>query len=448
MINKGFRWVYTTQETRWKEADAVFTEASEDTLEITDVKYQKLDGFGGCFNELGWIALSKLSEEDRQNIITELFDPEAGCRFSFCRMPIGASDYAAGWYSHNENDGDYNMEKFSIERDRLYLLPYINEALKLRPDMKLFASPWSPPTWMKEPKVYNYGRLVMTKENLTAYALYFKKFIEAYKSEGIDISQIHIQNEPYADQKFPSCCWSGEQFRIFIREYLGPMFESGNMDTEIWLGTLNGPEGMPLTFSGLVENDYDSNVDQVLFDKEARKYLTGVGYQWAGKHAIQRTHESFPELKLMQTENECGDGTNSWSYARYVFSLIRHYMNNGVNSYIYWNMALEPTGRSTWGWKQNSLITVNPETKQAVYNPEFYVMKHFSHFVMPGAVRLGTAGHWTGASLAFENPNGEIVAVVSNALDKQRSITINIKNEKYTVELKSLSFNTFVLNSK
>ncbi|MFP4017115.1 MAG: glycoside hydrolase family 30 protein, partial [Halanaerobiales bacterium] len=393
----------------------------------------------------GWVALSQISDEKRDEVISELFSTD-GCYFNFCRMPIGASDYASEWYSYNENDGDYEMQKFSIERDYDYLIPYIKNARKYQKDLKLFASPWSPPTWMKFPRAYNYGRLRMEPGILKAYALYFKKFIEAYQKEGLDIQQIHIQNEPFADQKFPSCLWTAEQIRVFIRDYLGPLFEQEGLDTEIWFGTLNGPEEMKFLPTGeMFLQSYDEYVDHFLFDKDARKYITGVGYQWAGKHAIQRTRQSFPELKLMQTENECGNGKNTWEYARYVFNLMRHYFANGVNSYIYWNMVLEPGGESTWGWKQNSLITIDTDSGEVCYNPEFYLMKHFSHFIKPGAVRLKTAGHWSGSALAFENTDGEIVIVVSNAMDRARNFTFIGKDQELALELKAYSFNTIIL---
>jgi glucosylceramidase len=429
------QWFSTSPEKTWEEKEIICQSASEDSLELTNEKFQCVGGFGGCFNELGWIALMKLDDSKRQSIISELFHTETGCKFSICRMPIGANDYSSKWYSCNENENDFQMEKFSIERDRLYLIPYIKEALRLKPDLKLFASPWSPPTWMKFPSVHNNGRLVMEKKNLEAYALYFKKLINAYRDEGIDIHQIHIQNEPFANQKFPSCLWSGDQYAVFIRDYLGPLFANENIPTEIWFGTLNGPD----------MKDYDSYVDRVLFDSDVRKYIKGVGYQWAGKHVIQRTHESFPELRLMQTENECGDGLNTWDYATYVFNLIRHYFNNGANSYVYWNMVLEPKGTSTWGWDQNSMITVRPDSEEVIYNPEFYVMKHFSHFVQPGAVRLGIKGHWSGASLAFENPDGRLAVIVSNALDRERRFTFKGREAEFSVDLKTHSFNTFII---
>lgn len=433
----GIKWFSTTRQKVWESMDLAFVESTGDTLELTGKRYQAVDGFGGCFNELGWIALSHLEEKGRDNVISELFDPISGCKFNFCRIPVGANDYAAEWYSCNENDGDYLMEKFSIERDRLYLIPYIKKALKLRLDMKLFASPWSPPTWMKFPKVHNYGTLIMDKKILDAYALYFLKFVEAYRDEGINIHQIHIQNEPFADQKFPSCLWTGEQFRVFIREHIGPLFEKNHIPAEIWFGTLNG------SFE-----QFDSFIDHVLFDPEARKFIKGIGYQWFGKYAIQRTHESWPEFRLMQTENECGNGTNTWEYARYVFNLMRHYFSNGVSSYIYWNMILEPEGTSTWGWKQNSMITIKPDTKEIVYNPEFYIMKHFSHFIAPGAVRLGTKGHWTGSSLAFENPDGYIVLIVNNGMDRTGNVTFKKEDKEFSVGLKPYSINTIIINRR
>jgi glucosylceramidase len=428
----NIKWIYTTPDKQWKENKTWNKCGQEVNLEVTDETFQTVKGFGGCFNELGWIALSYLSDEERSKVIKELFHPSEGCRFNICRLPIGASDYAAEWYSHNENSGDYGMEKFSIERDYKYLLPYIKEAVNLKSDMKLFASPWSPPTWMKFPRAYNYGTLIWEQEVLDAYALYFVKFVKAYEEAGIRIDQVHVQNEPRADQKFPSCRWTGEQLRDFIKFNLGPVFEKNNITSEIWLGTLNS-------------DDYDSYANTVLSDDETRKYVSGVGYQWAGKAAIQRTYESWPHIRLMQTENECGDGTNTWEYSRYIFNLFKHYFNNGVESYIYWNMVLLPEGMSTWGWKQNSLITIDPVEKKAVFNPEFYVMKHFSHFVEEGAVRVGLKGQWSGNSVAFKNPNGETVVVVSNPFNYPRPLVLEKGGQIVSLELQPFSFNTLVL---
>ncbi|WP_125666074.1 glycoside hydrolase family 30 protein [Paenibacillus baekrokdamisoli] len=415
----------------------------EANLVITTETFQTVDGFGGCINELGFVALQHLPEEDRADVLHSLFHPEGDHKFSICRLPIGASDYALEWYSLNETDGDLAMDHFSIERDQKHLIPYIKEALKLNPELKLFASPWSPPTWMKFPKSYNYGTLRWEKDILEAYALYFVKFVQAYRDAGITIHQVHIQNEVVADQKFPSCVWTGEQLREFIRDYLGPAFEKHGLDTEIWLGTINAPEPWDEWLKKKA-TDFDAYANTVLSDPEAYKYVSGVGYQWAGKNAIQRTVLSYPELRYMQTENECGDGENTWFYARYVFNLYHHYFINGVNAYIYWNMALEPKGRSTWGWEQNSMITVDPTAKQAIRNPEYYVMQHFAHFVTPGSKRIGLKGPWAGSALAFENPDGERVIVLTNPFADKRILRLLDGTGVRTFELEPESFHTIV----
>ncbi|GAE28843.1 glycoside hydrolase family 30 protein [Halalkalibacter hemicellulosilyticus] len=443
------RWISSTESQRWNEKDVkvVTSQEKQSSLMITSTDRQLVEGFGGCFNELGYEALSFLSEEDREQVLYHLFHPDGDCKFSVCRLPIGASDYALEWYSLNEHDDDYEMEHFSIERDRKYLIPYIKEALRLNPNLTLFASPWSPPTWMKTPKAYNYGTLRWEKEVLEAYALYFVKFIEAYKQEGITIHQIHVQNEVVADQKFPSCVWTGEQLREFIRDYLGPAFEQHHIETEIWLGTINAPEPWDEWLKGKAQ-DHDAYAHTVLSDPEAYKYVSGVGYQWAGKYGIQRTVLSYPELRYMQTENECGDGTNTWAYAKYIFNLYQHYFTNGVNSYIYWNMVLQPKGRSTWGWEQNSMLTIEKERQQVTQNPEYFVMKHFSHFVRPDAQLIETTGSWTGNSLVFENTDGALIVVIQNPFKEEREVVIEHNGQQYSFNLEAESFNSLVLNGK
>ncbi len=297
---------------------------------------------------------------------------------------------------------------------------------------------------MKTPKAYNYGTLRWEKEVLEAYALYFVKFIKAYKQEGITIHQIHVQNEVVADQKFPSCVWTGEQLREFIRDYLGPAFDKHQIDTEIWLGTINAPEPWDEWLKGKAQ-DHDAYAHTVLSDPEAYKYISGVGYQWAGKYGIQRTVISYPELRYMQTENECGDGTNTWEYAKYIFNLYQHYFTNGVNSYIYWNMVLEPKGRSTWGWEQNSMLTVEKEKRSFRKNPEYFVMKHFSHFVLHAAKRIETTGSWTGNSLVFENKDGTIAIVIQNPFKEEREVVIEYKEQRYSFSLEAESFNSIMV---
>ena len=420
---------------QWKTQNAPKVCDGAATLKTTGRKLQSWKGFGGCFNELGQIALNRLSAKDRKTVLDELFSDETGCGFNYCRLPIGANDYARSWYSHNEHEGDFGMEKFSIARDHELLIPYLREALAYRPDMYLFASPWSPPTWLKFPQAHNHGRIIWEENYLKAYAKYFIRFVKEYAKEGFRIDAVHVQNEPDSDQKFPSCCWTGAAMRDFIRDYLGPAFEQAKLDCEIWLGTIERPQ-------------YNNWVLPTLSDPDALKYTAGVGFQWAGKFAVQRTHDTFPNLPLIQTENECGNGDNDWWHAHHVFDMMQHYITNGVEAYVYWNMVLEPRGISTWGWAQNSMITVEAKTRTVAYNPEFYVMKHFARFVKRGAHVLELDGPWRGNALAFENSDGSVAWILQNRFEENRTVFLDTGKQTLELTLAPLSITTLFQGSE
>lgn len=438
------QWIQTTQDSPWQTKGIEKAGNCGNTLELDGHEFQQLKGFGGCFNELGWRSLQRMRPEDREEVLEKLFSPKE-CNLLHNRMPIGASDYARDWYSLNDTPGDYAMEHFTIERDKGYLLCYVKEAMKYQPEMTLFISPWSPPAWMKYPPVYNYGTLVWDEKNLKGYARYLRLAVEKYQEAGIPVCQLHVQNEPAADQKFPSCLWTGEQFRVFIGEYLGPEFRQHDVKAEIWLGTVNGP-------GEIGERDwngwqYSRMAHTVLLDENARRYIAGVGYQWGGKHALAQTHAAYPGLRLMQTENECGNGHNSWDFMEYVFGLLWHYFRNGVEAYTYWNMVLDDGGESTWGWHQNSMVTVSADG-EAVYQPEYYLMRHFSHFVRPGAVLLGLKGHEAGNALAFRNPDGSVVIELMNCLDTKRQVDLLWNGERCPILMDGHSIHTVKLNDR
>ncbi|HEY3396105.1 MAG TPA: glycoside hydrolase family 30 beta sandwich domain-containing protein [Armatimonadota bacterium] len=424
-------WICTTAGEPWTSL-APATESSSGGLADTGERDQTWRGFGGCFNELGWKALQPLTPTARDRVLRSLFAPrQDSCRFRHCRVPIGANDYAESWYSHNETAGDFAMKHFSIERDQKHLLPYLRAALAIQPETTLFASPWSPPTWMKFPQAYNHGTLVGTDQNLAAYALYLLRFVQAYRAEGLPVTAIHVQNEPNSDQKFPSCLWTGAQMRDFIRDHLGPRFSRAKLDCEIWAGTIE-------------RGDYNAWGNTIFSDAACRRLVTGMSFQWAGRGQVQRMRMSWPEVRLIQSEGECGSGSNSWGHAMHTFDLLWHYLTNGVEAYTYWNMVLPPGGTSTWGWKQNAMITVDPETRRVTYNPEFYVMKHLSRFVAPGARRICLRGPWTGNSLAFENPDGTVVVAVQNPHADARDFAFQGATGAVGGCLPPSSINTFV----
>lgn len=433
------RWICSTGAAPWGETSVkleTFNGTDHRVLVVDpDIEFQQIDGFGGCFNERGWDALSFLSENERAKVLDELFHP-LGAKFTLCRMPVGANDYSFDYYSLDDAPEDYEMAHFSMEREHKYLIPYIKAAMTVQPNLKLFASPWSPPQWMKINGFYacqgekETSRLRWEPQVLQAYALYFSKFIQAYRAEGINIEALHVQNEVDACQIFPSCLWSGEELTEFYRDYLIPRLDADNVNVELWLGTIN-------------YGDVRNYADVMFADPICCERVIGVSYQWDGKHAVAETHFKYPDKKIMQSENECGDGANDVKAGLYTFSLMKKYFEGGANSYIYWNMVLDESGMSTWGWKQNAMITINRYARTPIYNFEFYVMKHFSHFIMQGAMRIKTAGY-NGEALAFKNPDGSVVVNLMNDSFIDKFITLRFGRQMVQVKLPNGSVSTVV----
>lgn len=448
-------FVSTTRETPWQQILPGISKAGDivDVHISTKDRQQVIHGFGACFNELGWTSLNALGEGDKQAVLKELFLPGAGANFTICRMPVGANDFSRNWYSYNEVDGDFDMQHFSIGNDRETLIPFITNAIKYNPELRIWASPWSPPAWMKTNKHYACNTLPRSWDKkfdnglkpeqrgregsdmfrtepayYKAYARYFSLFTEAYKKEGISVSAVMPQNEFNSCQIFPSCTWNSSSLATFIGEYLGPEMKKQQVD--VMFGTMERPN---ITM-----------VDTVLQDPVAGQYIRGIGFQWAGKEAIPAVHRKYPGMTLYQSEQECGDGKNDWNYCRYAWTLMKHYLLNGTNAYMYWNISLEKGGFSRWGWQQNSLVTVDPEAKTYHYNHEYYLLKHVSHFVKPGAYRLQTRGTFDNL-LAFINPDQSVVLVLQNETDRPKTIRLAIDSRELAIPLPADSFNTVVV---
>ncbi|MEO2134337.1 beta-glycosidase [Microbacterium laevaniformans] len=450
------RWVVSTADAVWqtREASALTgPSAMPDVVVAVDDPQQEIEGFGACFNELGWQALGLLTESERTGILRELFAPGVGASFGICRMPIGANDFSRDWYSYDETPGDLGLAHFDLSHDDDTLVPFIRAARTHRPDLVLWASPWSPPTWMKRNGHYA-GALPhpffgdvdnglrpdqvgaegtdmfrVDEEHLAAYAAYFGRFVDGYAERGIRVSMVMPQNEFNSAQVFPSCTWTPSGLSAFLR-HLGP--EMAARGVEVFLGTL--------------ERADDRLIEGVLADPEAAAVVSGVGLQWAGKGAVAAVHRLHPELRIYQSEQECGDGRNDWRHARYAWRLMKHFLGNGTNAYQYWNIALQEGGRSRWGWTQNSLVVVDPDTRTFRYTPDYLVLKHVSAFVAPGARVLPTwcvAGHDN--QLVFRNPDGSLVVVLHNELDEVMPISLLLGAEVLSLELPAASFSTVVI---
>ena len=271
--------------------------------------------------------------------------------------------------------------------------------------------------------------LIQEPEYLTAYALYLSKFIDEYKQNGIDVSLLYFQNEPYTKHQWPNCSWLPKSMANFIGKYLGPVFSEKHPNVDLWFGTFNCNKMADLAC--------------VMEDTDAAQYIRGIGLQWEGKDIVADVHQKYLDMKLMQTENECGGGTFDWGAAEHTFDLLNTYLNGGVNSYMYWNMVLQDDGASSWGWRQNAMIRIDSQTKQVIYTPEFYVMKHLSHFVKKGARRLSVS---KGDNvLAFKNPDGQVVILCANKDTEERNIRIACKGHVANVKLAPKTFNTITL---
>lgn len=196
---------------------------------------------------------------------------------------------------------------------------------------------------------------------------------------------------------------------------------------------------------GTMERADEALVDTVLTDPTSSQYVSGVGFQWAGKDAIKGIHERYPEMPLFQTEQECGDGRNDWSGAMYSWNLMRRYIDNGTSAYMYWNISLEKGGISRWGWAQNSLIIVDAATKSFQYTPEYYVMKHLSHYVQPGAYKLEITGTFNNL-LAFLNPDKSIVVALANESNDDRIVSIQVGDRVYQPSLPAHSISTLLID--
>jgi O-Glycosyl hydrolase len=449
-------WVMSTPEISWQAQDVnniKWEKGDAQTVINLNNTLQTIDGFGTCFNELGWTSLSMLPQEDRSLIMKELFTPGYGANFTICRMPVGANDFSRNWYSYNETEGDFEMNNFSVSNDLETLIPFIKDAQKYNPSIRVWASPWSPPSWMKHNKHYacavsgthleeqyrndltperqgaeGMNMFIQEDKYFKAYSIYFKRFVEAYKKEGIDIFMVMPQNEFNSCQNFPSCTWTASGINKFVGEYLGPEMKS--IGVEVMFGT--------------VERANTLLTDTILKDKLSSQYVKGVAFQWAGKGAVGKIHADYPDLKIFQSEQECGNGKNDWEYCCYAWSLMKHYLTNGTNVYTYWNTSLEEGGVSRWGWRQNSLITVDPKTKTYKYNYEYYLMKHFSHYVLPGAKRLEITGE-SDDILAFKNEDNSIVIVAHNGTKEDVVRKIKINEDVISIPLKPESFNTVVV---
>ena len=359
-------------------------ELSKDTAKIKSKitiepknQRQEILGFGGSFTEASSSIYKELDEEKKEEIIESYFGKN-GNKYSMARTHINSCDFSLGNYAHVEDENDLELKTFSLERNKISLIPMINDALKKRKNkIRIMASPWSPPAWMKTTGEMNFGGKLKSEYRDT-WADYYCKFIENCEKENVPIWGLSIQNEPEAKQTWDSCLYTAEEERDFIKNHLGPSLEKHNLldrKVIIW------------------DHNRDVMVERartVLSDPDAAKYVWGTGFHWyCGDHFdnVQKVHDEFPDKQLIFTEGcqEGGPHIGSWDLGeRYATSIIND-LNRWTVAWIDWNLILnEQGGPNHVGNYCSAPIIVDTRSQDLLYQSSYYYIGHFSRFILPG----------------------------------------------------------------
>jgi glucosylceramidase len=401
--------------------------------------------FGGAFNEKGWDALQALAPEERGRVLRRIFAPGEGLSLGMGRIPIGSSDYARSRYALDETPGDLAMAHFSIERDRQALIPYVRAAQALNPGLRFWASAWSPPPWMKDNQAFDSGKMKDDPAVYAAYALYLAMFVEAYRAEKIPVEAVAVQNEPYILTQYPSCRWEPAQYRVFVRDHLGPTLARRKSGARVLLGTFN-------------QADNQAHAMAVLQDPAARPFVGMLGLQWDGLPIAAAARSAVPGLPVWHTETDCGNHwwepgfapdkpQNDFTYALDTWRKMRRYLAGGAEVYSLWNIVLDETGKSidaSRPWPQNSPIVVDRASRQATYTPMFHAFEHFSRYTGAGSVVLEGSG--TSDALAFARTDGTVAVQLVNPAGKAKTLRIKVGDRAWDVSLPARSFATLILS--
>lgn len=427
--------------------------------------------WGTCFNELDLDAIRMLKPEEQEKIMHDIFAPDGDLRFTRGRLTMNANDYSRAWYSCDTVAGDFSLKHFNIEHDKKNVIQLIRMAQRWQPNMTFWVSPWSPPSWMKinqdycvvsspyntQPKEKDYllfdgntregmqapdaredifpkklatqNYFIQDPRYLQSYADMFCRFIELYAEENIPIDMVMYQNEAYSYTPYPGCAWTAEGTIRFNKEYLAPTLKAKHPEVKLYAGTFNTNR-----------QDYVQRIVNGL-----QGCVEGLGFQWEGRENLDYMREHHPELHMVSSESECGNGQMDWSAGEHTFFLLHEYIGRGCDEYYNWNFILCDQGGSTWGWKQNALVQVNSATLSYRYTPEYYAYKHFSHFVEPGSTLLAFHPLSEGVqAIVFQRPDGKRVVVCGNSGNEDQTLSIQLGQRYLNARLAAHSFNTFI----
>lgn len=373
-------------------------------------RFQNILGFGAAFTDASCYLFNRMDASNRQALLADLFG-STGLGLSVARTCIGASDYSTKLYSLDEStEPDPDLKKFTIEHDREFILPTLRAARKINPGLFLFSSPWSPPGWMKAGGSMLGGS--MGRKYFASYADYFVRFLQGYAREGVKIDAVTVQNEVDTEQngRMPAALW-GQEYEIdFVKLHLGPAFEHASLDTKIWI----------------LDHNYNlwGRAMAALDDPLVFKYVDGVAWHgYGGKpEEMTKVHDAFPTKGTYWTEGGPDitslDYATDWSKWGQTFTGI---LRNWSQCIVGWNLLLDEKGTPNIGpFPCGGLVTVDSKTGQLTQSGQYWAFAHFSKAVQRGAHVIGTQGDLANIDhVAFENPDGTHVLVVTNRGEKQ-----------------------------
>lgn len=443
--NKVDCWVTNANRSIYLQKQNGFLTFQSGKLESVNIQvddshtYQTIDGFGYTLTGGSAQSINKLNSQKRKELLQELFgNNENSIKISYLRISIGASDLNATPFTYNDlpaGQTDVSLSQFSLSPDNDDLIPMLKEIIAINPHIKILATPWSPPTWMKNNNSFIGGSL--KPEYYGVYAAYFVKYIQKMKDEGISISAITPQNEPLHPGNNPSMFMSAEQQASFIKEYLGPAFVTANLSTKIII--------------------YDHNCDRpdypmsILKDPIANDFIDGSAFHlYAGDiSALTTVHDAYPNKNLYFTEQYTGtSGTFVGDLKWHMKNVIIGSMRNWSKVALEWNLANDanfgphtPGGCTTC----KGAITINSSDSYE-RNVSYYIIAHASKFVPPGSVRIASTQKGNINSIAFKTPAGKKVLILENDGDANEKCTIEYNQKLFSTSLDGGFVATFIWN--